>query len=213
MAITSLDQSIGELNATSTMEGDVDALNLIFNYLYYFNNSDINEFDSNKPHVYPVEQIKKIFGVAEILNAVKTGFESAIWKYGLACYSSKLISLIFRDIEKVKLEYAGLMQFKDITFSNLISPPESIKNEAIAIYNKHINKRILDKIEITNGILKFSFLDGDDIFELNEFIYHQIQVSCFYSFISNETFSEQYSCLDTTSCILMFSIISNLLKK
>lgn len=206
------DSAIGNINATGALECGVDLTSILLNYLYYYDDKKIDYASlTNKTNNF-VNNIKNLVRAANVLWLAKSSFESAIWNFGYILFRENNIYIKYNSDKRLKLEYIGLIRFKEIAFSHYYILMKHLKFEKyICRYKK--NNRIKN-VYIRDGYIQYSTERGYDKNENDIYVDYLTQLECFYSFVNESCFSKaNYSSLNVKYCISMLSIITNLLQK
>lgn len=160
LKIKSVDQNLGEINAISALETEIDALTVVCNLLRHI----ITEFESNFTHEQPVvaiEQFKYVHFAACVYYTIKTIYEDGLWNGGEFTFdpTEPGIRVTFPDKNRLLCYKAGHTRLQSIALHHYFFLKEQIGNKTIlgkALLDNLLHKKKDKKIKtvkIENGAL------------------------------------------------------------
>jgi hypothetical protein len=213
--IESLDSEVGDIHASDSIESEIDALNILFNYLRYFEGKTFNSGSSKPQELESVNCILSMTLVGGYYNLVKKCYEDAIWNNGYIYLKKESNSLIidYHSYEELKLLKVGGIRLKHNstgTYFNLLSlNRDDSFTSPFAMYKK---KKRIKKAFITNGIVNYKLAKGSDKKEIDHEIKLLSELYTYYPFIGNQNFPK-FKDLNLEKVLAMFSSLQSLFRK
>lgn len=190
--IKSIDKSIGEIEAESAIEGAVDSLNILLNYLVYFNEIDVLNKNELK-EIEKVDVIKTLSLAGNFFDVIKKGYDDAIWNDGYILLDLKTnnIEILFDNPEDLKTLRAGFIRLRRNSMGFYYSAIKLFENNAAIKeisysrtkkYRKH--KRI-KYVQNKSGQLIFKLADGTSKNELDLELKNECDLLAYYPYLEN----------------------------
>ena len=215
--ITSIDKSIGEIEAESAIEGAVDSLNILLNYLRYFSEIDITNKNELK-EVDKVDVIKALSLAGNFFDVLKKSYDDAIWNDGYILLDLKTndIKIQFDNPEDLKTLRAGFIRLRRNSMGFYYSVIKLFENNAALKeisylrtkkYRKH--KRI-KFVQNKLGELIFKLADGTSKNELDLELKNECDLLAYYPYLENVKLKDLQ--IDLEETMFLFNQVQHLFR-
>lgn len=217
--ISSVDSTIGEIDAGMALEGMVDALNLICNYVRYFENK-LPQKESNFDEIKSIESIKGLNMASNLFDVLKSTYDQCIWNDGFCeiDFDAKRIDFRVFNQKKLFLKKIGFFRLqKNVSsiYLYMIERIEYDKSFALLIrkhYQKNKNPKRIKFTWVEDGYIKYKLSSGVDKHEFLDELSIDNEFQAYYNFIV-ETKIPKLDNLNLNDVIKMFSVLQQLIRK
>jgi len=190
---TSANKVQGEIEISSALELEIDALNRIINYIRYYDN--VPRTSSNYSHqISSIASIENVLKRSILFTALKNEYENSVWNNGNWQISRSemrfRIDLIFSE-EQLILNKIGFLRLQQHALSNVLSflthlrTNEHLKQLYLAPAKHRKKNTRIRVVSFVDGFVQYSLEKGLTFSDIEPEIINLIELNTFYSFISD----------------------------
>lgn len=213
--VDSTDESIGKVDAKNFIEGDVDNLMNILNYLRFFENEN---FKTKKNHISEIESVSNILSLAldgSFYNTIKQTYDDAIWNRGYLYYNSeeKKIVVDYHSHDEEKLLRVGHIRLFRNSFGTYLNHLDLNQNKKFnSPFEKFKNSKRIKNVYLNNGYIGYKLAKGVDKLEADNEIKLLSELETYYPFIKNEKFPN-FKEINLRKFLVMFCSLRHLTRE
>ena len=167
LKVESIDKSIGKIDSQAAIETEVDSLNVVLNYLKYFE-KELPQPSSSTPLLQSIEALKYQSFVSIFYYVLKSAYEDAIWRDGYVNFDKNSL------VMKVEFEKPDLLQLYKIGVYRLERNSSAFFMMGISFFQEKGLKPIIrlneykregiriKEVKVSSGKLKYKISNGKE---------------------------------------------------
>lgn len=215
--INSFDKSIGEVEAESVIEGAVDSLNILLNYLNYFGKHNI----TNKNELGEIEKVDVIMSLSlagNFFDVLKKSYDDAIWNDGyiLWDFESNNIEIIFDNPDDLKTLRAGFIRLRRNSMGfyysalQLFKSNSALQEISFRRTNKYRKPKRIKSVENRSGELSFKLAHGMSKDEFDFELKNECDLLAYYPYLENRKLNGLQ--IDLEETMFLFNQVQHLFR-
>jgi hypothetical protein len=215
--IKSIDKSIGEIEAESAVEGAVDSLNILLNYLRYFTEIEI-ENNARLKEIEKVDIIKALSLAGNFYDVLKKCYDDAIWNDGFILLNFKTsdIEIQFDNPEDLKILRAGFIRLRRNSMGfyysalKLFENNNALKEISYLRTKKYRKHKRIKFVQNNNGEVVFKLADGTSKNELDLELKNECDLVAYYPYLENIKLKDYQ--IDLEETMFLFNQVQHLFR-
>lgn len=215
--IKSIDKSIGEIEAESAVEGAVDSLNILLNYLSYFNEIEIENHKTLK-EIDKVDVVKVLSLAGNFFDVLKKCYDDAIWNDGYILLDTETnkIEIQYDNPEELKILRAGFIRLRRNSMGfyysalKLFENNNALKNISYSRTKKYRKYKRIKSVQNNAGEIIFRLADGTSKNELDSELKNECDLLAYYPYLENIKLND--SQIDLEETMFLFNQIQHLFR-
>ena len=214
--IESIDKSIGKIDARAALETEIDNINILINYLKYYE-GELKPSHEIENDTSRVDSIIKLMLSTNYYNVIRFSHEDALFNNGYIEYikDSNTIHYKYDNVNELFLGKIGYYRLNRNVSAHFFILKEHLDNysDVRSLISKNYEgknqtKRI-KKTKITQGLVEFELASGLDTNEFYNFLFLDVQLRTYYDFIYNVIMPNAEG-LTLKDCLILFNMTQSI---